>query len=47
MRDSCWMSLFVFLNLDAKLWVPSNNARNIQMVILMITRVRKRTEVPL
>jgi hypothetical protein len=39
--------LLVFLNLDAKLWVPSNDVRNNQMVILTITRVRKRTEVPL
>jgi hypothetical protein len=35
--------LLVFLNLDAKLRVPDNDAENIQMVILMITRVRKRT----
>jgi hypothetical protein len=40
-------ALLVLLNLDAKLWVPSNDARNYKMVILTITRVRKRTEVPL
>jgi hypothetical protein len=39
--------MLVFLNVDVKLWVPSNDARNDQMVILTITRVRKRTEVPL
>jgi hypothetical protein len=39
--------VLVFLNLDSRLRVPSNDARNIQMVILTITRVRKRTKVPL
>jgi hypothetical protein len=39
--------LLVFLNLNAKLRVPSNDARNIQMVIPMITRVLMCTEVPL
>jgi hypothetical protein len=39
--------VLVFLNVDAKLRVPSNNAINDQMVILTITRVRKRTKVPL
>jgi hypothetical protein len=41
------ITLLVFLNIDPKLRVPSNDAKNDQMVILMITRVRKCTEVPL
>jgi hypothetical protein len=45
-RVRYWRVL-VLLNLDAKLWVPSNDARNIQMVIQTIIRVRKRTKVPL
>jgi hypothetical protein len=46
-KDIMNMERLVFLNLDAKLWVPSKDTRNIQMVILMITRVRKRMKVPL
>jgi hypothetical protein len=39
----CWY----FLTSMLSLWVPNNDARNDQMVILTITWVRKRTKVPL